>query len=299
MIKSIIQYQKVYNMIIKRLKVNKKVLAVMVFGSMVSGDLWEESDIDFFVVIKDELKEIVDIYITENEIPVHIKLMSVEKFFYINDNHIRGGFLHRILSGARLVFSKDFQITAIYDNLRYYPDIDREKWNLVYLSHFLKTLDLCKKYISIKSYYTAFSSVVKCAEEFARLYVNSSGYMINNDVVNMAVSMNDKYKKHLDMLLSDNERKLSVIEMFVVFMEESVNNNIKNVTKILLRYMEDKKYYLSAAEIKNDELFSCYDIKFENILNRLYELDFIKKNKRDYKAKDGTTLITKENVYCL
>lgn len=299
MIKTIIQYQKVYNILIKRLKGNKKVLAVMVFGSMVSGDLWEESDIDFFVVIKDELKEIVDIYITENEIPVHIKLMSVEKFFYVHDNYIRGSFLHRILSSARLVFSKDFKISAKYDSLRYYPDVDREKWNLVYLGNLIKSLGLCKKYISIKSYYTAFTSGIKCAEEFARLYVNFSGYMINNDVINMAVNMNDKYKKCLDRLLSNSERDFSVIEAFILFMEESVNSNIKNITKILLKFMEEKKCPLSAAEIKNDKLFSSYDIKFQDILSKLYELNFIKKDKRDYKTSDGVTLITKENVYYL
>lgn len=47
MLKTLLQYQKVYNIVTKRLKQNKKVLAVMVFGSMVSGDLWEKSDIDF------------------------------------------------------------------------------------------------------------------------------------------------------------------------------------------------------------------------------------------------------------
>ena len=44
--RTILQYQKAFNSAINRFKANKLVLAVMVFGSMVSGDLWDESDID-------------------------------------------------------------------------------------------------------------------------------------------------------------------------------------------------------------------------------------------------------------
>lgn len=297
MLKTLLQYQKVYNIVTKRLKENPKVLAVMVFGSMVSGDLWEQSDIDFFVIIDDDMDKIKDIYITENNIPVHIKLMNKEYFFYIHDSEKRGGFLHRILYGSKLVFSRDFSITSKFDNLIYYPDIDREKWNLVYVGNFIKTLDICKKYTVLQEQYTSYSSAIKCAEEFARLYVNSSGYMINNDVISMAVNMNDEYKEHLDRLFYEKGNEYEAMETLIKFMEQSVSSNIKNITRLLLKFMEEKKCFLSASEIKEDELFGGYDIKFEDILNKLFELKIIKKSKRDYKTEDGILVFSKENVY--
>ncbi len=48
----IIQYQKSYNLALKSLQDHEDVLAVFVFGSMVNGDLWDKSDIDFFVNLK-------------------------------------------------------------------------------------------------------------------------------------------------------------------------------------------------------------------------------------------------------
>ncbi len=53
---NIIKYQTAFNNVIDRLKNNESVLAVMVFGSMVTGDLWEESDIDLFVVTNEDIK---------------------------------------------------------------------------------------------------------------------------------------------------------------------------------------------------------------------------------------------------
>ncbi|MEL7598231.1 MAG: nucleotidyltransferase domain-containing protein, partial [Clostridiaceae bacterium] len=45
MVKTIQKYQGAFNTVIERLKQNDSVLAVMVFGSIITGDLWEESDI--------------------------------------------------------------------------------------------------------------------------------------------------------------------------------------------------------------------------------------------------------------
>lgn len=53
---NIIKYQTAFNNVINRLRNNESVLAVMVFGSMVTGDLWEESDIDLFVVTNEDIK---------------------------------------------------------------------------------------------------------------------------------------------------------------------------------------------------------------------------------------------------
>ena len=62
MLKSIVNYQKSSEELINMLKTNKKVLAIFAFGSIVSGDLWEGSDIDLFVVYKDNFQEVRDIY---------------------------------------------------------------------------------------------------------------------------------------------------------------------------------------------------------------------------------------------
>ena len=58
MVKSIIDYQKSYKEITEILTKNTDVIAIFVFGSMVTGDLWEESNIDLFVIYKDEFEQV-------------------------------------------------------------------------------------------------------------------------------------------------------------------------------------------------------------------------------------------------
>lgn len=295
--KTVLQYQKVFKKVIDRLKANKTVLAVMVFGSMVSGDLWEESDIDLFVIVDDKLDQIKNIYILEKNIPVHIKLLSKNKLFYHNHN-IEDGFLHRVFAGSRLVFSKDTDITSKYDNGRYYSDIDRDRWNLVYLGNFIKILGVCKKYIRNDSIYTAYGSAVECAEEYAKLFVNSSGYMINNNAINMAINTNDKFKMHVDALFFKKDNLQGTLKNIIQYMEKNVDDNIKTLASFLLKYMRDKDCLLSCEDTKKDDIFKHFTIDFESIFSKLLQQNLIKRENRDYKTNDGTVL-TKENVYYL
>lgn len=294
--RTILQYQKAFNTIIDRLKPNESVLAVMVFGSMVTGDLWNESDIDLFVILDKKMNNIKNIYTEEKKVPVHIKLMSKSKFMQLYEEDSRGGFMHRMFASSRLVFSKDMDITVKYDGERYYPDLDRERWNMVYLGQVLKSIDVCNKYLSNDGIYTAYSAAVKCAENSAKLYVNCSGYRISKDAITMAMNLNDSFKKCIDELFFHNSDTKKVIEETIDYIENAIDENIRNTASILINYMREKDCFLSTEDIKNDRLFSSYDIALEDILNKLWEKNIIKKDNRAYKSDDGKVLF-KENVY--
>ena len=295
--KSIAQYQKAFNNLMDSLKANESVLAVMVFGSMVTGDLWEESDIDLFVILDKKMTEIRNIYTEEKEVPVHIKLMSKNKFMQLyEEDFLRGGFLHRIFASCRLVFSKDMEITTKYDSGRYYPDLDRKRWNMAYLGNVLKNIGVCKKYLYNNGVYTAYSAAVKCTEDFSKLYVNFYGYMISKDAMSMAMNLNDNFGKCVDNLFFNKTDINKSIEEMVTYIQNSIDESLRDICDLLISYMKEKDCFLSAEDIKRDKLFQSYDIALEEVLNRLWEKNIIKKENRDYKTEDGKSLF-KENVY--
>ncbi|MFA9398256.1 MAG: nucleotidyltransferase domain-containing protein [Clostridiaceae bacterium] len=294
---SIIKYQKSFNRLIERFRKAEGVLAVMVFGSMVTGDLWEESDIDLFVIIDEHGTEIKNIYTYEKDVPVHIKLMSKEKFKHLYEEDKRGGFMHRIFASSRLVYSKDLEITKTYDSGRYYPDIDRERWNMVYLGRLLKNIGVCKKYIANDGVYTAYSAAVRCLEDYAKLLINSSGYMISKDAMAMAMNLNDEYKKVVDELFYTNEINIkNSIEKITCFIDSSIDKIIRTSTKVLINFMKDSDCTLSAEDIIKDNLFENYNINMEEILNKLYDENLIKRQTREF-VLTNKSVIFEENVY--
>ncbi|SKA88357.1 hypothetical protein SAMN05428976_11141 [Clostridium sp. USBA 49] len=294
--RTILQYQKAFNSIIDRLKANESVLAVMVFGSMVTGDLWDESDIDLFVILDNKMPNIKNIYTEEKDVPVHIKLMSKDKFIQLYEEDLKGGFMHRMFASSRLVFSKDMDITIKYDSGRYYPDLDRERWNMVYLGKVLKSIDVCKKYLSNDGIYTAYSAAIECTLNYAKLFINYSGYMISKDAITMAMNLDDNFKKCVDELFFHSQDPCKAIINTINYIEDKIDETIRNTASILINYMKQKDQFLSTEDIKNDKLFESYDIAVEDILNKLWEKKLIKKDSRDFKTEDGKVLF-KENVY--
>lgn len=294
--KTIVQYQKAFNNLISRLKCNDKVLAVMVFGSIITGDLWEESDIDLFVILDEPMTDIKNIRIEEEEIPVHIKLMGKNTFIGMHNNSLKGSYMHRIFTSSRLVFSKDNDLTNVYDSGRIYPDMDRERWNMVYLGKVLKEIKVCKKYLHNNSIHTAYVAMAKTIEQFANMYVNLAGYMVSKNAISVAMDLNEEFKNCVKDLFESKENMNVNINNAIKFMENNINCNLKNMTSVLLKYMQDKDSLFSGEDIKNDSLFQNFDININEILEKLYEKQIIKRDTRDYRTSSGE-LLFKENVY--
>ncbi|HBC96927.1 MAG TPA: nucleotidyltransferase [Clostridium sp.] len=295
--KTILQYQKAFNVVVKRLKSNDSVLAVMVFGSMITGDLWDESDIDLLIICRNNMDNVKNLYTEEEDVPIHVKLMSKNNFLQLPKQDLKRGFIHRIISSSKLIFSKDLDITSKYDVRRYYPDLDRERWNMVYLGDLFKSMSICKKYLQNDGIYTSYIAAVRSIEEFSKLYINSSGHMVSKDTMTMAMNLNDDFKVCVDNLFFSNIEEIKKsIEDTMNYLKKNIDKNIQNVTNILLNYMRKKDCFLSSEDIKKDEMFYNYNINMEEILNELWKRDLIKKEYRNYRAKDGTSLF-KENVY--
>jgi len=296
MTKTILQYQNAFNSVVDRIKVDESVLSVMVFGSMVTGDLWEESDIDLFVIVKENFEKIRDIYTQEKDVPVHIKLMGKENFIQIYSDNLKGGYIHRIFSSSRLVFSKDMDITVRFDGGRFFPDIDRERWGMCYLGKLLKDMGVCKKYLWSDGIYTSYTTAIRCIEKYSRLFINSSGYMISKDVLAMSMNLNEDFKQCVDKLFFEKSNIAETIQETMNFLEGSINSSIKNNCALLLNYMREQDKFLSAEEIMEEELFVDFDIDMEELLNKLWERDIIKKESRDFKI-DKEKVLFKQNVY--
>lgn len=298
MVKSIAQYQKSFNAIVDTLNKNSNVLGLMVSGSMVNGDLWEESDIDLTVVCEKPMKEVKNLYAEEEDISVHLKLMTKEDFIKNHENNVRGSSFHRMLSCSRLIFSKDSNVTNIYNNGRYYPDSDRERWSLVYLGTLIKTMGVARKYLYNDRLHTAYSVTVRAVEEFARFYVNCSGYMISHDVLIMATNLNDEFKEIVDLLFSSSFNQVDVIRQALDFIENEIKALLKESTIFLLNFMKENNDLISAEEIRNHKLFKAFNIEMEEILKALYKEGIIKKDSKEFYS-DNDELVVCENVYCL
>ena len=295
MSKSILDYQKSSQKLINVLKVNKKVLAIFAFGSIVSGDLWEESDIDLFVVYKDVFDDVRDIYSEILDIPVHMKVLNKEKFLALYESDGRKGIIRNLLVSSKIIFSRDDEIESVFNKAKYSLDKYRETWNLVYLGNLIKDSRVAKKYLQNYSIFTSYEVLIRALDSFAKLYLNLNGYTVSKDAVKMATNLNNKFNVVVENLFNNKCTKENV-QNTVDYIEKFLDENINESSKLLLDYLYEKSIFLSSYEIKNSELFKEFNIKIEDILKELFKRNLIIKDTKNLELPFNEKLVS-ENVY--
>ncbi|SFD11358.1 nucleotidyltransferase domain-containing protein [Clostridium uliginosum] len=295
MLKSILDYQKSSQKLINTLKTNKKVLAIFAFGSIVNGDLWEESDIDLFVLYKDNFEEIRDVYSEILGIDVHIRILNKNSFLALYKSDGKKGFARNLLLSSKIVFSRDEEVTATFNKARYSLDKHIGKWNLVYIGELIKDLGVTKKYLQNNSIFTSYEVLIRALDSFSKLYLNLNGYTVSKDSVKMAMNLNNKFNEIINSLFHDNICKEN-IQCTLDYIDNFLNINIGIATKVLLEFLYEKKLFLSSYEIENNENFKEFNIKIEDILKELLKRDLVTKDVRSLKTEDNILLIN-ENVY--
>lgn len=291
----IIEYQKAYQNVVNQLEENLEVLGAFVFGSIITGDLWENSDIDFFVIMKDAEEGIRNVYSEDYGVPVHFKVMSKKEFLNLKGLRIKGSYLHRIFSSSKIVFSRDEEITSKYNGERFYPDMDRRKWTLSYLGKLVKTIDSTEKLLSNNNLYGAFRTVLDSMELYASVYVNSRGYMISKDTLNMAANLDPDFDFHFKKLVSDEDLEGKIVEVNR-YLKKTIDAEIQEASEILIAYLKENPGFKSAQEISCSPIFHDFPIEIEGILNLLYTKNLLKRDFRPLKTMERRELI-KENVY--
>lgn len=291
----IIEYQKAFNEILENFKNNKNVIAVFTFGSIVSGDIWEESDIDFFVIYNFEYDFVRDIYSEIYKIPVHTRILSKEKFLSSYKEDGSKGIARNILKFSKLVFSRDEDINNLYNRAIYVGDEFRHIDSLEYLSRVIKDVGICKKYIQNDRIYTAYEMIVRSLDSFSKLYLNLNGYTVSKDAIRMVVNLNDDFKAVIDEKLFDGVQEENIIDI-INYINTYIDKNILKASKIITDILNDEDEYLSASEIKNKDVLRGSNIKLEQILKRLLTKGVIKKKDKEVIDGNGNVIIS-ENVY--
>ena len=291
----IIEYQKAFNEILDNFKNNKNVIAVFTFGSIVSGDIWEESDIDFFVIYNFEYDFVRDIYSEIYKIPVHTRILSKEKFLSSYKEDGSKGIARNILKFSKLVFSRDKDINNLYNRAIYVGDEFNHIDSLEYLSRVIKDVGICKKYIQNDRIYTAYEMIVRSLDSFSKLYLNLNGYTVSKDAIRMVINLNDDFKALIDDKLFNGVQEENIIDI-INYINTYIDKHILKASKVLTDILNDEEEYLSASEIKNKDILRGSNIKLEQILKRLLTKGVIKKKDKEVIDSNGNVIIS-ENVY--
>ena len=275
MAKSVLELQNAFQLTLKKLKDNNKVLAIFTYGSIISGDVWKESDIDLFVVYDGEFNKVRQIYSKVLDVQINIRVLSKEEFLKACEGEEQDEYIKNVIIISRLAFSKDKEIIEFYNKFKYSFNSDRERYNLIYLGNFLKDFKVCKKYLELGRLNTSYEVLIRALDSFSKLFLNLNGYLVTKDSLTMATNLNDEFSKVINELFLGSLSK-DLIKKTIDYIDNYLDENIKEASKMLLNYLEEKEKFISSYEIIEEKKF--HKIKVEVILRELTKRGLVIEN---------------------
>ncbi|MFQ7002160.1 MAG: nucleotidyltransferase domain-containing protein [Clostridium sp.] len=293
MAKSVLELQNAFQLTLKKLKDNNKVLAIFTYGSIISGDVWKESDIDLFVVYDGEFNKVRQIYSKVLDVQINIRVLSKEEFLKACEGEEQDEYIKNVIIISRLAFSKDKEIIEFYNKFKYSFNSDRERYNLIYLGNFLKDFKVCKKYLELGRLNTSYEVLIRALDSFSKLFLNLNGYLVTKDSLTMATNLNDEFSTVINELFLGSLSK-DLIKKTIDYIDNYLDENIKEASKMLLNYLEEKEKFISSYEIIEEKKF--HKIKVEVILRELTKRGLVIEDKILLKDSNNNSIL-EEIVY--
>lgn len=289
MVVNIKAYQDACDIALNKFKKNSQVIAIVVYGSIISGDIWEKSDIDFLVITKEENKMDI-IHSKIHEVLIHINYMSRDIFIDSYNNMLKGGTFHKAFYMGKLVYCTDKDIEAVHNATRFYSDRDKGMRNIEILCNLLKSIHYAKKYITTGKHETAFQWCVEVLKNYARIMMNSNGHITDNDILSYAVNMNSNVE-NIFVVLNDDKPLIGRLHYIIEATEKFILLNAESISQPVIQYLIQSKKALSSTELKNCDEFRLIDTDLNILMSTLSNMGIIKEKSRKY--------ITGKNEYLI
>ncbi|MBI3828416.1 MAG: nucleotidyltransferase domain-containing protein [Planctomycetes bacterium] len=249
------QFAAALDTFVARAKQEPNILAVILGGSMSHDRVWEKSDIDLFLVGKDEkdLKksEGRGFYLVENGINIHASLQTRSRFKQMLERSLQSSFMHSFFAKSRLVFTRDETIREWYDNIQRLGTKDREIQLLRVGTGVLPILYKAQKWLLVKKDpQYSYVWILHCVTELAKLEVLLDNRITGREVIQQALELNPKFFNALYTQPMDQKKTAKSVAQALESIDQYLTKKTRVLFQPILDYLSDQGAVRSATEIE-------------------------------------------------
>jgi predicted nucleotidyltransferase/predicted transcriptional regulator len=146
------KYKDAVDCLVEKLKEDKTVTAVILFGSLAYDKVWEKSDVDMTVVVRDDQKLTRKSYcIDEDDIVINVDLMTRADFVKWANKAVGGGFSHSLITRGVILFTRDEGLRDILNDASKMGKTDMEKSVFYKAENLVSVMGKCEKWLKVKN----------------------------------------------------------------------------------------------------------------------------------------------------
>jgi predicted nucleotidyltransferase len=236
------RYMAAVDSFVSKVRDDQNVIAVIVCGSVAYDDVWEKSDIDMTLIVRDQHLNNDSYCIIEDGITINVMVVARSEFKRFIEKQIGGTFLQSYYSKGRIVYTSDDSLYEYFEDIRK-PGSDDIELSILYSACELVSLyEKCQKWLMVKGdplyaqYY-----LLKAAEPLARIEIYLRGEVPTRECIRRAVEIDSEmigtyYNNAMSRRLREEEIA-SAIEGIDRYLEQ----HIDIIKKPVIDFMADQE----------------------------------------------------------
>ncbi len=126
---------------------DKSILAAMLFGSLVDGNVWEKSDVDIILVGNDEKTRYKFYWIEQDDLNFQVTVYSRNQFKRFLEKALAGSWVQHMIQTSKLLFSRDSTIDEYVQQVRAPGKRDVELQLLYIVARVIGDLEKAEKFL--------------------------------------------------------------------------------------------------------------------------------------------------------
>ncbi len=227
---------------VEKVKSDPNVIAVIVSGSLAYDVLWEKSDIDTSVVVRDQQLKNDSYAIIDDGIVMNIHLTTRSSFKRQLEGSIGGSFFQSYLAKGMMVYSTDDSLAEAFEEMKVVGKDDVASSALTIAGRLLGEVEKAEKWLTARrdplyaQYY-----LLKAAETVAAMELCLAGEPMGRDTIQKALKLNPDainpfYQGAMSGHMSEQEIQQGIDRLYAY-----IEQHLEIITKPIIAFMADQE----------------------------------------------------------
>lgn len=248
-------FQQALDDLTEKVKQDKNILAILLFGSLSYDRVWEKSDIDLMFIISDRAKskgQREALALTERDVNIHANLFTRTEFKQLIEGSLQSSFMHSSFSKSKLLYTRDESIKELYEQIYQLGSRDQQTQLFQAGASILPLIFKAEKFCYVKKDpQYAYVWIMYMYTGLAKVEVYQAGQIAGREVIHQALKLNpDFFDKIYTQLLNAPKTEARITETLQQI-DAYLTKRIPLMFQPLLDYLNESGIICSATEISH------------------------------------------------
>lgn len=237
---------------VSKVKDDPNVIAVIVCGSVAYDVVWEKSDVDMTVVVRDQNLENDSYCIVEDNITINVHLLIRSTFKRGLERNIGGSFSQSYFAKGKIVYTTDESLYEYFEDLKNIGSDDMALSSLYIACELVSIQEKCQKWVTFrKDPIYAQYFLLKAAEAISNMELCLNRLPSSREAIQKALEINpDVIEPFYQNAMSHHFSEKEVLEA-IQKIDKYLEAHLEIIKKPILEFMSD-------GEIKTLTLITKY-----------------------------------------